>query len=250
MPAPTNPVTASLAAELYKNGTPMKAIMAATGLEKSTITHLAAKNGVPIRASGRPSLSHTFTQSATDLIVGLMLGDGCINYCTEPTHNSSLRVSTKTANRDWLEWIKASLYPLRSSIVATASDAAFQLYTQTSTEFTALRKHWYPMGRKIVPADVELAPLSLMAWYLGDGTRHRSGAITLYTNAFTWDDCFHLSSKMPVNVTVRAHKPGMNAWSKTPSVAVPLIYVPAEQAKELFCIIGPCPVPSFHYKFI
>jgi hypothetical protein len=44
------------------------------------------------------------------------------------------------------------------------------LITRTSPLLLELRKKWYPNGKKIVPADIEITPVTLAHWFMGDGS--------------------------------------------------------------------------------
>lgn len=58
------------------------------------------------------------------------------------------------------------------------------LYTPAYVELQEQRERWYPKGKKRVPGDVRLTPLSIAYWFCGDGSYDKQGFLTFYTNSF------------------------------------------------------------------
>ncbi len=64
---------------------------------------------------------------------------------------------------------------------------AYRFTTRRYPVFTAYWRWIYRDGRKRVPPDIELAPLSLAVWFMDDGARSRS-ALYLNTPQFPDED--------------------------------------------------------------
>lgn len=244
--------------ELYKTGLGSVKITKLVG--KGTlhqIRYILATSDMPLRPpyQGRPPNSFPGIQYLHDFLDGILLGDGGLLPVRGPWKNSGLSVTQVTRHEDFLSWIQNELSSVNvpSRIYLNKQKTAYVLYTPRSREITGFWNRWYPKGLKDPPTDLSLTPKSFVAWYLGDGTMHYSNAITLYTNAFTFDSAEFLTkrlfSDLGVNADVREHRPGKNSWSKHPSRKVPIIYIKARSARQLFQLIGPCPVPSFAYKW-
>lgn len=202
---------------------------------------------------GRPPHSFPMLLDNKDFIDGLLLGDGCMF----PGHyNSGLTVTQKASCREFLVWIQDTLkkYNVSSGIYNSSRTSQVCIfYSHRSIEFTKFRERWYPSGKKCIPPDISMTPRALLCWYLGDGTKHKTNAITLYTNSFSFEDVNRLSNllsnKFDILNSVHEHKPGKNSWSKHPQTAKPIIYIPVSQAKKAFAIMGKPPVNCFLYKW-
>lgn len=66
-----------------------------------------------------------------------------------------------------------------------------EFYTKRSLDFTKFRKLWYPDGKKIIPKDLDISPLSLAIWFCNDGcliVTKQSTCIKIATNGFSKSD--------------------------------------------------------------
>lgn len=150
-----------------------------------------------------------FTSSQEDIIFGSLLGDGCLHKAEKK--NSQFTKRQKLDNKSYLDWHYQQLKPyslgvriehikggrlLRGKSLKDTDSCVF--YTSNHSNFTEMRKLWYPNGKKIVPKnDWNLTPLMLSIWYCDDGTNHRSArSIILYTNSFSNEDCEFLIFKL------------------------------------------------------
>jgi hypothetical protein len=52
-----------------------------------------------------------------------------------------------------------------------------------------IKQRWYPNGKKIIPKDLVLAPITVMNWYLGDGSSHISSYRNMYAQLSTQGFC-------------------------------------------------------------
>jgi DNA-directed RNA polymerase subunit RPC12/RpoP len=133
-----------------------------------------------------------------------MLGDG--NLTTRrPTSNAWFRITRKAADRDYLIWTMehfSEFLTPRGIMDFEQKDSSGNLheaigfYTKASPAFTEFHRKWYPGGKKTIPEDLVLTPLSIAIWFADDGTvkrRSRNGfQAAFYTYDFTKDETTRL----------------------------------------------------------
>lgn len=117
-----------------------------------------------------------FTKEQWSIIIGSLLGDGCINKTKYG--NSSLTKPQCAAHFDYLKWHK-DIFKEKCGEVKTGLNRAagknyvrHQLRWRSHFIFTELRSKWYPNGKKIVPFDLELDPLAVAIWFFDDGSNY------------------------------------------------------------------------------
>lgn len=77
------------------------------------------------------------------------------------------------------------------------------LYTVCYREFKSQLERWYPgQGKKVVPRDLTLTPLSVAHWLCGDGSGSPKGGLCFYTNGFTKGDVDFLVSRLRIDLGV------------------------------------------------
>ena len=110
-------------------------------------------------------------------------------------------------------------------------------------ELKDLYNKWYPNGKKIVPKDIELTPLTCRQWYIGDGSlehqKYCRPFIRLYTMGFTICDVNWLVKKLI--------KLG---FKTTRQLSQNRIYISSYSTKDFLNYIGKCPVKCYEYKWI
>lgn len=156
------------------------------------------------------------------LNAGILLGDGSINGNTTTRREKCfLRMEQSDRRKGWLDWLQseykalgvhANVIPIKKKkspskmkdgrIVLSGPSHLF--YTGVSDEFRSLREQWYPGdGKKIVPSNLKLDPLSIAMWFCGDGSAGTSGSLTFYTNGFTYEEVQFLSVAIRYGIGVR-----------------------------------------------
>ena len=108
-----------------------------------------------------------------------------------------------------------------------------------------LRNKWYPNGKKIVPKDIKLTPLTCRQWYIGDGSLicqgKRNPHIKIWTDGFSIIDIDLLLAKLTnlgFKVTKQIHH--KNQYN---------IYLSSYSTKNFLNYIGKCPVKCYEYKW-
>ena len=126
--------------------------------------------------------------------------------------NSALFVKQRRRVRDYLEWLERELAPYsarindhvavkkRPDLFGSFGPPSLEmsvLYTKQHPVFSAIREKWYPSGKKRVPLDVDLSPLTVAVWFMDDGsndTKHRQAYFC--TQSFTFSECDMLCSRL------------------------------------------------------
>jgi len=111
------------------------------------------------------------------VIIGSLLGDGHIPVLR--SLNTHFEKKQTARHRVYLDWHFDALWPYSSRISPVTQWLNGKRYqqhvyrTHADALFTTLRRKWYPDGRKVLPTDLELDPLSLAIWYCDDGSNYQ-----------------------------------------------------------------------------
>lgn len=116
---------------------------------------------------------------------------------------------------------------------------AYRFVTRALPELRPFYERFYGSGRKQVPDDVDLTPLTLAVWFMDDGSRSRR-AVYLNTQQFDLESQYWLLDEL---------------WSRW-EIAGSLnrdkqdrrIRITVEGTKRLMELIEPLVLPGFRYK--
>src|SRR6185369_10572698 len=79
------------------------------------------------------------------------------------------------------------------------------LRTLNYAEFVREHARWYPNGRKIVPRDLHLSPVTLNHWFCGDGRGgDAKGTLGFCTDGFSPEDVGFLVDHLRLDLGVEA----------------------------------------------
>lgn len=154
------------------------------------------------------------TKNQKDVLIGSLLGDGCVS---KSKLNSSFSKTQSKEKKDYVMWHKEVMGEYGSAVDKVYSEekligkngliierkkvpkflSAYRFRTCNHPEFTKLRKEWYPDGIKIIPNDLILNPLRIAVWYFDDGSNcfsHRECIIS--TLGFTVEEVNFLAEKL------------------------------------------------------
>lgn len=95
----------------------------------------------------------------------------------------------------------------------------------------------HKLKKKTIPKDIELTPMTLRQWYIGDGLNKRTGGIQLFPYSFLPSDRDFLKQKLEqlgfeIKVVGTAFKMNMH------------------NARKFLGYIGPCPIDCYKYKWV
>lgn len=143
-----------------------------------------------------------FTGEQEEIFNGLMLGDGCINPNIRSVKlNPRLTNTRQLSDFDYLKWQYEkfkyfySTPPKESSYLDKRTNKNYlNCYSNSRTGqiFHEYYNLWYPNGIKIVNKNIKLTPLTILVWFLDDGSIVRSGknalTIKFATDGFAVSD--------------------------------------------------------------
>ncbi|MFW9995434.1 MAG: helix-turn-helix domain-containing protein [Candidatus Odinarchaeota archaeon] len=132
------------------------------------------------RSQTEARLNQYMRSSTTDIpiskkideyLAGSLLGDG---FLSDGTYLSGY--SLGSIHKEYTEFVARLLndngYTMRiSESINAAGNWFYTVFTSATFQLHNYRTNWYPEGKKIVPEDVKLTPLTCLHWYLQDGTR-------------------------------------------------------------------------------
>lgn len=110
------------------------------------------------------------------LILGCVLGDGYLRKKT----NAHLQITHSIKQKEYVDW----KYSLLKNIVITPPKAyqgnagriGYRFFTRSIPELTVFYDLFYINGKKIIPDNLKLSPLSLAVWYMDDGSKSRKSS--------------------------------------------------------------------------
>ena len=138
--------------------------------------------------------STTFlTDEMLSIIDGITLGDGGI----QANENTKVaRISISGAQKEFIEYCHKLLKPYGPSDLSFSPSngrknglGTWRTCSKFHPDLYLAYQRWYCQGKKDVPSDVSMLPLSILLWYLGYGSLsiRSTNSMTLYfaTNSFT-----------------------------------------------------------------
>jgi hypothetical protein len=143
---------------------------------------------------------------------------------------------------EWRDWVRTPPRERarRNRIGTISVNVGFS--TLSHVELEKARCRFYRAGRKIVPDDLKLTPLSAAVWFMDDGSRKSNQCRGLHfnTQSYTGKEIELLRSVLRrdigVETTVRQQRDGLQ------------IYVPWPFVAELVSFIASHVLPTMRYK--
>ncbi len=145
------------------------------------------------------------TNLQKQILTGLMLGDGCIQFASSASTNPRLTITRSVQDKDYMLWIYNHLKNICSSQPfeyevfdkrTNKNYCSINLQSKSLECLKQVREDWYPNKIKTVSKDLELTDLTLLIWFLDDGSFINRGSkfeIKLSTHGFHKDDVMFLS---------------------------------------------------------
>jgi len=188
--------------------------------------------GIHISTGNSSSLS----EYALDFISGEVMGDGSVvkisDYSASYYHTSKYK--------KYAEWLssKFELFGIaRTGNIMKRNKNGTITYSYASKAYPELldiRKEWYPAGKKLIPKSLELTPVFMRQYYIGDGglssRSSRRRGINLYTCGFLKRDIDFLAGLLEDIGINTSYQKSSNILHMSPNTA--LLFLD---------YIGPCP---------
>lgn len=183
------------------------------------------------------------------VIEGEMLGDGCIKKRVAQSY-----FSFNNNNPDYSKWL--ALKFVDNGIKLTGNGVRNKTYfhknwnkwftthsfsTISTKQLHELENKWYENRTKILPKDVELSPLSVLHWYIGDGSLPNGQYIIFCTDNFSRKEVEELSSKLNEILNIESIPFKYGKYNR--------IFLSKRSAEKLLHYIGPPPFNSIEYKW-
>lgn len=235
----------------YLQGVPLATLAAQNGVHVYHIKKALCAERVPLRdrcevARLRERNDVPLAPCVQKRIEGELLGDGSLKQ-----HKFQSFFSFRTSNREYAEWL-ANIFgdngmPSIGSGISTEQHIAFgtlctayQFRTISTIQLHALYQKWYSQGHKSVPNDLEITPLTVLHWWLGDGSVRHQCAGVLCTDAFAIEEQELLSNKFN-NMGLKTKVVPWGNYHR--------IYIHSTSMLDFLAYIGPAPFPSLAYKW-
>lgn len=216
-----------------------------------TIRRWLKKLDIPRRPCGEcQHLGKTYHcdlfQEAIQWINGELLGDG--HLYSKSVYSAGFSYTSKYL--EYAQYVSDTLKlfgieqigNINKRINKKWNNHSYQYTSHSYPELLFLHRQWYPKGKKVIPKNIRLTPITLRQHHIGDGMlRHQKYGkphIILSTNGFDIDDVKWLIRKL-IKIGFRA----------TRQIHNNSIYISSYSTKDFLNYIGKCPVRCYQYKF-
>lgn len=211
------------------------------------LTRRGFVNAEDLEDTDEVAIGAGLSQVASQVIAGTLLGDGGI-----PRGNAHLQMTHSAAQEEYVR-LKASALAELSPVIGCGSNRAVKggprhptvtCRTRAARALHVVRERFYPGGgRKHVPSDLQLTPLSASVWFLDDGyTKTKSDSLALSeiaAHSFANDGIGALvqglRDELGIEGYLRPSSPGR-------------IQFGSEASLRLSAMVAPYTPPSMRYK--
>lgn len=207
--------------------------------------HLCKKFGIPSRRRNdlyNPLAKQMFTDEQEQILLGGLLGDGCI--VQRNSRNCEYKETHSVHQLEYINWKQVKLYPFvpRVTIGHKGEDAFIKSVALPQLGF--YRGAFYPNDKKIIPVESLqwLDNLALAVWYMDDGSRNKSsGQITFATCAFNLGNVGMLQGWL-------ATKYNILSYLRMDRGIYPRIELQRQSNDKFLSTVEPYIIPSMRYK--
>lgn len=193
------------------------------------------------------------TPIAEQVIIGSLLGDGCIvrknNNCAFTFNHSLVQSDYALYKANLLQ--KEKIY-VRQELLHKSYKQAYirgrlikdngqaRATTEINVAFNKFRDEWYIPKKEVPDSISKLGPLGLAIWYMDDGTNHYPTGAYFSTNGFNHESQLKLVNVLKENFDITAH------IHKNKDKEI--LYIVQKDKLKLFDIIRPYVIGSMKYK--
>lgn len=212
-------------------------------ISDTTVTNYTKQLGFkPLSKSDLIPFTKLSTQEI-QIIEGLLLGDGGI-YPNPKTCNLVIG----SVHKDYIEFLQNNLKLLHNKNINMSHRNSrekpfYSCRSKNNKALESFRKNWYK-DQKQVPTNFIISPLSLLHWFIGDGTISKNH-IQFCTDSFNLDSIQILDTQinsLNIETTITQVKNRRSNGYR--------INIYKKQSRDLFYnYIGESPTKSFLYKW-
>ena len=182
------------------------------------------------------------------VLVGKMLGDG--SYYSKSEKSASISFSHKKEHEEYLNYTINCLGDIagnkQTEIISGYGTMMARGRTQNLPSIYICFSKWFnDSGKKIVPQDIKLNPISLAFWYMDDGSmshhEKQEDRINLAACSFSENDIDILLNALNIQCDINAEKylSSKKYWR---------IRINAKDTKKFFTLIAPYVCKTMQYK--
>ena len=184
----------------------------------------------------------SLTSAQHAILVGSLLGDGTLRRQGNRL-NALLEVNHSYKQKEYVDWkwqhFQEHILTAPKTRKGKGVRIAYRFTTRSLPMFTKYHSWFYVNGKKRVPNDIKLSPLSLAVWFMDDGTRIRS-AFYLNTQQFTLSEQKLLQELLYKTFGLKSALNRDKNYFR--------IRVSTESTKSMKKLIEPHIIPSLKYK--
>ncbi|MFX1534597.1 MAG: LAGLIDADG family homing endonuclease [Promethearchaeota archaeon] len=117
-----------------------------------------------------------------------------------------VRMDKALLEEGWLQSVGAALQHDGYSVKITPNKKGqLDFVGQSTVQLYYLYLRWYPNGKKRLPNDMQLTPLTVLFWFTGDGSFRENNSICLSSHNFSKTENEFLASLLEEQVGIKAH---------------------------------------------
>ena len=182
----------------------------------------------------------SLTERQKAIIIGGLLGDASMRCKT----NALLEINHAFSQKEYVDWKCKELQKFVSTFPkmrkGNGSRIAYRFTTRSLPVFTEIYKRFYKDGKKSIPAEFKLHPLSLAVWFMDDGSKSYN-AVYLNTQKFSIEEQNRLrrllKEQHAIDTTLNKDKQYYR------------IRVAVNSVRRVRELVNPYLLPTFLYKF-
>ncbi len=134
----------------------------------------------------------SLSQTQKSVIISSLLGDGYLRI-VPGRQNAFLEINYSLKQKEYVDWKYEILKDITVSgpkkrVIDEKRIAYRFFYTRQHSELTQLHFAFYRNGKKYIPDNLQITPLSLAVWFMDDGSRCRASDVYLNTQQFDQKD--------------------------------------------------------------
>lgn len=186
----------------------------------------------------------SLTSAQDAILIGSLLGDGALRRQGNRL-NALLEVNHAFKHQAYVDWkwqhFQDHILSLPKARQGKGNRIAYRFTTRSLPIFTDYHNRFYGTGKKCIPKDLVLDPLSLAVWFMDDGTRIRS-AYYFNTQQFTVPEQQFLQELLLKTFGLKSALNRDKQYFR--------IRVSTESSLKMSKFIEPYVVPCMRYKLI